>query len=829
MVLAGALAIAAAVSPVTAAPRRGGKVSKPSKKALQIQRHEWMAQFHLVRAGDPVAAAREYEAILRLDKTNLSAGMALAQLYLRADKPKQAVDALRALAKKNGKAVEVWVALIGVATAAKDDKTATEALGKAVALAPRHREVVLIRYERVRDRALAGDAAAKAEALEVGPLALAALRPGSAAYREAERTMVKLTADPVALVVYDAKTAYDAAFESGFAIPERMRAAREGFESCIATQPANQECHFHLGMVLGSVKAGESYDPARALAELALAPDLPQALIETARLQRARDKNGEARAALEKALRGHPGHAVAHVELGILDKLDGKQPAAIGHFVAAIEKDRFSAAAERALGELTQLAPDHPLVTQGVMFGNIEGDVFSSDKFKAAVSLVEQQMGGVEADAPELPALRDIVGRLQAASGVGSRFGFKVAVLGTRMINAFAMPDGSMYVTRGMFDFLKKNWPNKPIDAKHDVLAHVMAHELTHVIRRHTVQSHIYQEAMKDANAGIEPAILTHVTRLHEIEADREGIVMAFLAGYHPRGGIQLMELLGKENEIPRHLDHPTFDERVQHLTEYWTNDVRYAFVSFKLGVGALDRAAKFEGNDLGKAVAAYKEGIEHLGRFRATLPAQKEVLHNLGVAHAKLGVLAMNAKDLPLGRWQTRWSLERDSAARYAGLVDDGDNAVKTRGSGDKKGRLNWQLREAIGLFKEALALDENYGKARLGLAGTYLAAGNLDDADDTLAKAAGATGVKTGEVELVRGIIAGERGQHDAALAAFTRAAGEAVSKQAASYNRARVLQLAGKKAEAKAAYLSYAKAFPQGPWAKAATAAADTLDGP
>ena len=41
--------------------------------------------------------------------------------------------------------------------------------------------------------------------------------------------------------------------------------------------------------------------------------------------------------------------------------------------------------------------------------------------------------------------------------------------------------------------------------------------------------------------------------------------------------------------------------------------------------------------------------------------------------------------------------------------------------------------------------------------------------------------------------------------------------------------VLQLAGKKAEAKAAYLSYAKAFPQGAAAKAATAAADALDGP
>jgi len=41
--------------------------------------------------------------------------------------------------------------------------------------------------------------------------------------------------------------------------------------------------------------------------------------------------------------------------------------------------------------------------------------------------------------------------------------------------------------------------------------------------------------------------------------------------------------------EIPAHLDHPTFEERVHYLEEYWSNDVKYAFVSFRLGLDSLD------------------------------------------------------------------------------------------------------------------------------------------------------------------------------------------------------------------------------------------------
>src|SRR5262249_25833917 len=151
-------------------------------------------------------------------------------------------------------------------------------------------------------------------------------------------------------------------------------------------------------------------------------------------------------------------------------------------------------------------------------------------------------------------------------------------------------------------------------------------HELQHVLRHHTLNSALFQEAMKESRP-LEPSVLTSVTRLQEIDADRYGMVMAFLAGYHPRGGIEFMEGMGQEEEIPQHLDHPTFQERVAYLTEYWTNDVRYAFVSFRLGVAAMDKGGRLETTDMKGAVAAYEEAIEDFKRYQAMLPNLKEAI----------------------------------------------------------------------------------------------------------------------------------------------------------------------------------------------------------
>jgi predicted Zn-dependent protease len=651
---------------------------------------------------------------------------------------------------------------------------------------------------------------------------MAYTRHQGAMYKAAERAVIKLSGQPIEIAVYDARAAYAAAFDSPDIgrINERMAEARKGFENCLQIDPRREDCHYQLGLVYSSVKASDAYDPRKALAEFAAAPSLPAAWIQAAVLLRATDKPVEARAALDKALALDRRSAVAHVELGILDKLDGKTDAAVDHFVAALDADPYGAAGDRALGELAKVRPEHPRVVQSMMEGRVGGDVFSSDRYKAAVGLMEQELGGVDDKAPEKPVIEDIVHKLVDASAVKQQF--RVSLLTSRMVNAFALPDGHVYVTRGLIDLMKKQQPSRPIDAGNDALGHILGHELQHVIRRHNVNSAVFQAAIKDASAPLDPSVLTHVTRLQEMDADREGMVMAFLAGFHPRGGIEFMEIMGKELEIPQHLDHPTFDERVAYLTEYWTNDVRYAFVSFRLGVAAMDRGAKLEASDMKQAVAAYNEAIEDFKRYHAMLPSLKEADNDLGIAYTKLGVLAMTA-DSPLARWQTRFSIERASAVSYVGLARE-DQAGRTRG-GDKA-RLPSQLREAIAAFKEALSLDENYSKARLNLAAAYLAADQLDNAGAMLAKVEARGDVTAGDIDLIRGIALAEARTYDKARTAFEHALTSQAAKRAASYNLARTLELAGKKDEAKRAYQQYGKLYPGGPWAKAADDAAARL---
>jgi len=790
------------------------------KKQLEIERHVWMAQFYLRRANDLAGAAREYKAALALDPGNVDTSLALASLYLSDNKPKLAIDVLTRLTRSAPKKDAAWLLLARLQGDLHDTPGMKASVAKALALAPDNVGAYTLVFEQAQQRLDAGDRSAKAEALDAARKIVAFSRGEGAVYKLAERAVIKLSGAPIDVAIYDARAAYDAAFDARVVskINEHMAAARRGFERCLQLDPAREECHYQLGLVYASVKASDAYDPTRALAQLALAPSLPDAWVQSAILLRAADKTPEARAALDRALALDPDLAIAHVELGIVDKLDGKSDPAVAHFIAALDLDPYGATGNRALGELTKLRPTHPRVVERLMNGQLGGDVFSSDRYKAAVGAMERALGGTVEAAPEKPMLEDVVRRLTEASAI--KQSFRVSLLASPVVNAFALPDGHVYVTRGLLDLLRTKLPRQPIDANNDALGHILGHELQHVIRRHNITSAVFQAAVKDASADIDPSVLTHVTRLQEIDADREGMVMAFLAGYHPRGGIEFMEVMGQDREVPQHLDHPTFDERVGYLTEYWTNDVRYAFVAFQLGVAAMDRGAKLEATDLKGAIAAYTEAGDDFQRYHTMLPSLKEASNDLGVALTKLGVLAISAES-PLGRWQTRFSLERSSAVSYVGLARD---EGRTRGAG--KNRLPVQLREAIAAFKEALALDETYSKARLNLAAAYLAADQRDNANAMLAKVEVKGDVTAGDIELIRGISLAEARDYDQARTAFEHALASPAARRAATYNLARTLELAGKKPEAKRAYHDYTTAYPGGPWAQAADAAAAKL---
>ncbi|MEJ1237548.1 M48 family metalloprotease [Chryseolinea sp. T2] len=194
--------------------------------------------------------------------------------------------------------------------------------------------------------------------------------------------------------------------------------------------------------------------------------------------------------------------------------------------------------------------------------------------------------------------------------------------------NAFATSGGYVYVTRGLLAIV-----NTP-----DELAGIMAHELSHVVLKHST---------KRMKAGIVPAILQLPIRLvgtlaspevadllnipvgfaskaalaaysrgQETAADEHGVGVAIQAGYKPYGLVDGLERLttyvefisGKPMEKNIFTDHPMTTKRVEKLTEI-------------LEKKGFKRTPYFEGTDM-KVIEGLvygqnpEEGILDSGRF---------------------------------------------------------------------------------------------------------------------------------------------------------------------------------------------------------------------
>ncbi|MCC6467506.1 MAG: M48 family metalloprotease, partial [Alphaproteobacteria bacterium] len=114
---------------------------------------------------------------------------------------------------------------------------------------------------------------------------------------------------------------------------------------------------------------------------------------------------------------------------------------------------------------------------------------------------------------------------------------FTFTVLNSPIVNAFALPGGYVYVTRGLL----------ALAGSEGELASVLAHEIGHVTARHAIQR--LQQAQRlalDANAGggasagvgdvgrDATAYVQGYSREQELEADTLGIRYLARAGYDP-------------------------------------------------------------------------------------------------------------------------------------------------------------------------------------------------------------------------------------------------------------------------------------------------------
>ena len=123
-------------------------------------------------------------------------------------------------------------------------------------------------------------------------------------------------------------------------------------------------------------------------------------------------------------------------------------------------------------------------------------------------------------------------------------------IIDTDMVNAFAVPGGYIFVTRGLMDYIEDD----------DELAAVIGHELVHIALRHSVV--MYKKGMKNMLTNFllllltkDPNILIGATMLQqgrqeifgrqaEIDADYFGAKYAVTAGYDPNAMIRFFNKL---------------------------------------------------------------------------------------------------------------------------------------------------------------------------------------------------------------------------------------------------------------------------------------------
>lgn len=199
---------------------------------------------------------------------------------------------------------------------------------------------------------------------------------------------------------------------------------------------------------------------------------------------------------------------------------------------------------------------------------------------------VEQEMGLVEGT--PLAAYVADVGARVAEHSPRTDVEYHFRLVDSVILNAFALPGGHVYVTRGLLVMLNSE----------DELANVLGHEVGHVAARHAVQR-VTRAAPLAVATGIPAAAvglvlprlgrtigtvgqfanslaLAPYSRGQEMEADRVGQAMAAEAGWDPTALASFMATLQAEERMrgeqaPSSFlrTHPLTEERVEQGTEY--------------------------------------------------------------------------------------------------------------------------------------------------------------------------------------------------------------------------------------------------------------------
>ncbi|AMR26155.1 peptidase M48 Ste24p [Hymenobacter psoromatis] len=199
---------------------------------------------------------------------------------------------------------------------------------------------------------------------------------------------------------------------------------------------------------------------------------------------------------------------------------------------------------------------------------------------------MEQQYGGESSDPRAVAAVEQVGQQLVKANGLDQKtqYQYRFHLLADdQTINAFALPGGQVFITQGLLKNLTTEGE----------LAGVLAHEIGHVVARHSAeqvaQSQLTQGltgaaaiaaydpnspgssvARAAAAAMIAKLVTLRFSRNDELEADKFAVKFTPAAGYNPASMINVMQMLQKEGgsgNPPEFLStHPNPGNRIEEL-----------------------------------------------------------------------------------------------------------------------------------------------------------------------------------------------------------------------------------------------------------------------
>ena len=159
--------------------------------------------------------------------------------------------------------------------------------------------------------------------------------------------------------------------------------------------------------------------------------------------------------------------------------------------------------------------------------------------------------GGVYSAPATQTYLDGVLAKLAPASDASAQ-PYRVTMLNSPVVNAFALPSGDIFVTRGLLALADDT----------SEIAAVMAHEIAHITARHAAQRAEFEktaalftrvnsqvlahsEAQDEAEARSKLSI-ARFSRQQEFEADQIGIKNIGRAGYDPYGASRFLAALGE-------------------------------------------------------------------------------------------------------------------------------------------------------------------------------------------------------------------------------------------------------------------------------------------